>query len=358
MLIVVTSTDRRGAEVEAVELAEQLTAGGTPAEVVALAPGTGGGRVDVPTLGRTTLGLATLRALRRRARDHDLVIAYGSRTLPACAVGLIGSTPFVYRSIGDPARWAGGRARRTRTGLMLRRARGVVALWPSSAETLIALYRLHRAAVTVIPNARSARHFRPATSAERSTARSRLGIPQEAPALAIIGALSEEKRPLLAVEATATLDQAWVIIAGDGALADAVARASGQLLKHRHALLGSVEDVRTVFAAVDAVVLASRTEGMPGVLIEAALSGVPSVSTAVGAVPEMVAAGLPCTVVDVDCTPEAIGTALSAAIHAGPVEPPLRWTWHAVIPLWRTELEGWLDAQASGEIPDKANASR
>ena len=62
-------------------------------------------RIDVPLLGKKPLGWRTLRELRRRAKDVDVVIAYGSTTLPACAISMLGlSTPFLYRSIGDPDR--------------------------------------------------------------------------------------------------------------------------------------------------------------------------------------------------------------------------------------------------------------
>ncbi len=46
-----------------------------------------------------------------------------------------------------------------------------------------------------------------------------------------------------------------------------------------------------MLAAADAVVLASRTEGMPGVLIEAGLAARPTVAFDVGAVSEVVADG-------------------------------------------------------------------
>lgn len=347
VLVVITSTDRRGAEVEALELAAQLTSTGVLTEVVALAPGVAGGRLGVPTLGKTALGLSTLLALRRRARQFDLVIAYGSRTLPACAGALVGSTPFVYRSIGDPDRWAGGRVRRLRTGLMIRRARGVAALWPAAAESLITLYRLTPSALAVIPNARPATHFRPMTDQQRAAARAQIGVPLDVHVVAMLGALSEEKRPLLGLEAIATVEGAWAIIAGDGSLGDEVAQAADRLLSGHHAILGSVDDVRTVLAAADVVLLTSRTEGMPGVLIEAALSGVPSVSTAVGAVPRMVDDGLPCHVIDVDSTAAGIGDAVQAAIAAGPVAPPLQWSWPVVLPLWQAALKGWLPGQPS-----------
>ena len=53
-------------------------------------------------------------------------------------------------------------------------------------------------------------------------------------------------------------------------------------------LLGWRADVETVYAAADLIVLTSDNEGMPVSLIEAALAGVPAVSTNVGSVAEVV----------------------------------------------------------------------
>ena len=103
VLHVITSTQRRGAETFAVDLAAALGARGVASEVAALAPGAGD-TLDVATLGPAGLAPATLRALRRRAAGAPAVVAHGSRTLPACALALAGRrTPVVYRSIGDPA---------------------------------------------------------------------------------------------------------------------------------------------------------------------------------------------------------------------------------------------------------------
>ena len=49
-------------------------------------------------------------------------------------------------------------------------------------------------------------------------------------------------------------------------------------------LLGWRADVETVYAAADLILLTSDNEGMPVSLIEAALAGVPAVSTNVGSV--------------------------------------------------------------------------
>ena len=62
----------------------------------------------------------------------------------------------------------------------------------------------------------------------------------------------------------------------------AAAEAPGRVM-----FLGEVGDVIPVLHAVDAVVITSEAEGMPGVAIEAALCGLPVVATDVGAVSEM-----------------------------------------------------------------------
>ena len=90
VLIVVTSTDRRGAEVEGSQLAEELRVRGHVAKCVALAPGQSSG-LAVEALGPTARSPRTLRALRRRAHSSDVVVAYGSSTLPACAIALLGA---------------------------------------------------------------------------------------------------------------------------------------------------------------------------------------------------------------------------------------------------------------------------
>lgn len=288
VLIVLASANRRGAEIEGAELAGQLRLRGVGAEVAALTAATTGSGLPVDVLGQKALGVDTLRALRRRARDADMVIAYGSTTLPACAIALFGTRkPFVYRSIGDPSRWTRGGLHRLRTALLFHRASRVVALWPAAADAISELYRFPRQRISVVANARDGARFRPPTPEERRRALDAFGFGPEEPVVGIVGALSEEKRPVLAVEAALLVEGAHVIVAGDGPLRTEVdgiaARSSGRV-----SVLGSVDDVLPVLHAIDVLLIASRTEGMPGSLIEAQLCGVPVVATDVGAVTTMV----------------------------------------------------------------------
>jgi glycosyltransferase involved in cell wall biosynthesis len=50
----------------------------------------------------------------------------------------------------------------------------------------------------------------------------------------------------------------------------------------------STPDVRSVYAALDALVIPSRSEGLPNVLLEALAEDLPVVATAVGGVPEVI----------------------------------------------------------------------
>ena len=140
--------------------------------------------------------------------------------------------------------------------------------------------------IAVVPNARDATHFRPPSAQERNVARESFGLEDDRPVIGVIGALSEEKRPLLAIAAVLEVDGACALIAGDGPLRSEV-EAAAAASSGRAKVLGSIIDVLPVLHAIDVLLITSRTEGMPGSLIEAQLCGVPVVSTEVGAISAM-----------------------------------------------------------------------
>ena len=341
VLIVLASADRRGAEVEGLQLAAELSARGVVATAVACAPAAAGSAapLEVQVLGARPLSLGSLRALRRLARGVDVVVALGSSTLPACALALLGSrTPFVYRSIGDPARWVRGGWHRRRTGVLFRRAAHVIALWPGAAASIHELYGVSTDAITCIPNARPAAKTTPPS---RASARSAFGLPAEANVVAWVGALSHEKRPVAAVEAVASMPGAWLLLAGGGPLQADVAAVAQRLMPGRHRLLGVVADLVPVWAACDVALLTSATEGMPGVLIEAALHGVPAVATDVGAVDSVVSDGRTGRVVPAEAGSQVIAGALADALaqrvawgSAARLHVTTHFTWQSVAPQW------------------------
>ena len=107
--------------------------------------------------------------------------------------------------------------------------------------------------------------------------------------------LFRSKQPLRALEVfrllAARYPRLQLAFVGDGDQRGALERALRALppeLARRAHLLGAREDMPVVLGALDAVLLTSRTEGMPVALIEAAAAGLPSVARAVGGVPELV----------------------------------------------------------------------
>ena len=128
-----------------------------------------------------------------------------------------------------------------------------------------------------------------------------LAIPEAARApgdfhVGVVGRLAEVKRPETAVQVFALLASRYprlhLAFVGDGDLRGPLERRIRELPPNharRVQLLGAREDMAAVLSGLDAVLLTSRSEGLPVALIEAAAAGRPAVATDVGGVGEVVA---------------------------------------------------------------------
>jgi glycosyltransferase involved in cell wall biosynthesis len=125
----------------------------------------------------------------------------------------------------------------------------------------------------------------------RAIARGKLGLPVEGLVFGWVGRFSDEKDPALAIEAFARLADAGATLCliGTGPLADLCsARAEELGVAARVVFCGPQPDAAPLLSAFDALVLSSRTEGTPMVVLESAAAGVPVIATRVGGVPAVV----------------------------------------------------------------------
>jgi glycosyltransferase involved in cell wall biosynthesis len=109
-----------------------------------------------------------------------------------------------------------------------------------------------------------------------------------------VGRLTHQKDPLALLRAWQLIHGSHrLTIVGDGALRPDLEVAIRQHgLAARVELLGARDDVPDILNEADVFVMASRWEGLPLAIIEAMMSGLPVVATAVGGVPEEVVDGV------------------------------------------------------------------
>jgi glycosyltransferase involved in cell wall biosynthesis len=276
----------------ATDLDEALTARGWDVNTVALVAASSAG-LDVPVLGESRLGLSTLRRLRSRAAEADVVVAHGSTTLPATAIATLGvRTPFVYRQISDSLFWAPSWRRRVRVRAGLRRARRVVALWEGAGRILRSHFGVSSEKIRIIPNGVPTSSWRIPDAAAREAAVRELGLKSGVPVVAFVGALTHEKGPDLAVETVRRLEGTQLLMVGAGPEEGKVRELLDSQLSGRAVLVRNTTKVWTAYAAADVLLFSSRGgDSMPAVVIEASLCGVPVVATNTGALSEMIVPG-------------------------------------------------------------------
>lgn len=342
VLIVSATNLRRGAEIQASDLARSLRAAMVEVDHVALtSPASQQATLEVEVLATKWKSIRSLWRLRQRTRRADVVIAFGSIALPACAISMVGlRTPFVFRSIGDPGPWLRGTIHRWRTSLLVHRAHRIAALWEGDARSMSELYRVAPTTVSIIPNARSADEFPQVTCTSRRQARQRWGLPVDDHLVAVVGALNDEKRVDRAISTIALDDALRLLIVGDGPLRSALENQTDRLAPGRAVYLGSDHNVQDIYAAADVVLITSETEGMPGVAIEAGLSGLPVVSTNVGGIADVVHPDLSQCVVTSGDPADLLGAIHSVLTPGGASPADIRahcsakFSWDVVGPQW------------------------
>lgn len=133
------------------------------------------------------------------------------------------------------------------------------------------------------------------TPASREEARKSLGV--SGFCLGVVGRLEEQKGHAYFLQALPAvrdvLGEMTALLAGDGRLADPLARQAQELgVADKVRFLGTRRDLPLVYRALDLLVLPSLWEGLPLALLEAMGAGLPVVATRVGGVAGVIEDGV------------------------------------------------------------------
>jgi glycosyltransferase involved in cell wall biosynthesis len=303
VLHVVATARRRGAEMFAADLVRALGSDGV-AQRVAVLRGEGADiAFDAPADALDSNGwripglrvdVGTIRALRKLIGrwGPQVVQVHGGEPLKHALLAARGSgAAVVYRRIGAAPQEITRGPRRAAHASLMRRATQIVAVAEALRSETVEVFGVPAVRVVTIPNGVDLARMEPGRGSVAILGA--LGIPREARVIVSLGALTHEKNPLAHVEIGARvlreLPDAFHLIVGDGPMRREMNTAiRRRALEGRAMGLGVRSDVPDLLAASKAVLLASRTEGMPGCVIEAGMVGVPSAAFAVAGVPEVV----------------------------------------------------------------------
>lgn len=160
----------------------------------------------------------------------------------------------------------------------------IIAVSPDEAAHA-RLWKFPDARLHMIPNAASL-----PDAPDRQTVRDALGLREDAVVVGFIGRFVEQKDPVRfasAIRLASQRDPRIIgLMIGDGPLRDRVRAASGDAVR-----LLTDHDARVLLPALDLLAMTSRYEAMSYVLIEAALAGLPLLTTAVGGVDTVLGSG-------------------------------------------------------------------
>lgn len=291
MLMLVTSTQRRGGEVFGRQIADGLSARGWTVRLRSLVRGDEPSIEAIPLVEKPReelrpVDMGVIRALRREiATDRpDVIYANGGATLPAAvgAAPLRRGSRLVYGSIGEPSYWARSDLARRRTGFLLRRCDLVTAVSHATRRQLVDEFGVAPERAVVIHPGVDERF----ADVARREAHGPLRV-------LYLGSMSQEKGPDIALEAVrrTSAEISARLVGGGPMLAELEDVVRDRSLQASVELMGPVSDVRPHLAWADVLILPSESEGMPGVVLEAGAAGVPTVAYDVGGVSDVVVDG-------------------------------------------------------------------
>lgn len=165
------------------------------------------------------------------------------------------------------------------------------------ADRVVAMSRRHQAALSHL-GGRACVVYNAVLPAAPEDARAAPGLPADLvdmprPVLGVVGRLSPEKGVDVFLHACGELARRAVefsaVVAGDGPQRKELETLRDALDIHdRVRFVGTLAQVESLYSCLDLLVIPSRSEGLPNVLLEALRANIAVVATQVGAVPEVI----------------------------------------------------------------------
>lgn len=261
---------------------------------------------------------AGARVLRAWRPDALVSFVYQANVLGRLA-GRLAGVPVVISSVRNER--FGGRGRELVLRATDRLSTITTTNSQAAAERLVARGIVPRARLVVIPNGLDPAPFQEA-SARRAAIRAELGLADGRFVWLAAGRLEPQKDYPTLLDALARCagpgPEHCLLVAGQGRLRPDLERLTGQLgMADPVRFLGVRSDIPELVAACDGVVLSSRFEGLPNVVMEAMAGARPVVATRVGGTPELVEQGASGLLVDPG-DPAALASAMGQVMAAPP----------------------------------------
>lgn len=342
VLYVIDSLGYGGAERSITDLMQALAHRGHEVSVVqlverqALADELRHQAVKVDTL-RAAPRLAQIRELREllKTSTPDLVHTQLFEAdlvgrVAASSVGVPVVSSLVNLSYGaDHFNRPGYRSTRVRAAQAMDIATGRLvtrfhAVSESVATTMSRRMRISHRRIEVVPRGRSEERLGRVSQGRRAAARRLLGLTSDQPVVLAIGRHEWQKGLDVLVDALPRIavPEPTILIAGrEGAETGALTAAlSASGMEDRVQLLGARNDIGDLLTAADVLVVPSRSEGLPGTLIEGLALEIPIVASDIGPVREVVAGLSGVSLVPVEA-PNDLATALTKFLQHRPPTP-------------------------------------
>jgi glycosyltransferase involved in cell wall biosynthesis len=233
---------------------------------------------------RQRVGPAALARLGRRLQNQPIAVLMTLTVVPNIWGRVLGRLARVPVIVGNCR--GGGAPRRQHERWLWPLAHHILCNSQALKSVLTDRCGVPETRLTTIPNGVDTDYFQPAASPDAGPPRV-LSVARMVPD-------KDHETLLTAFRLTArAIPAAELWLVGDGpGLAEVQEQARQLGLSHRVRFLPSREDLRPLLHQASLLVLSSKTEALPNVILEAMAAGLPVVATGVGGVPELVVPGL------------------------------------------------------------------